>query len=189
MQLLACPITKVHEIGVPPLDGTAVIVTVSPLVPPVTLSVGVVSLVRPAPGVPVSDAGSSVGADGGVGATVSMVMASGAETVDVLPAGSVAVIVTFHVPSARVGRSQPACWPTMYVQVTAEPPPAGVAETVIVSPLVPPDALTVGVLSFVRLSVDDEPLSDEAARSTVGADGALVSIVMLSGVDGADTVP
>jgi hypothetical protein len=59
-----------------------------------------------------------------------------------------------------------------------------VAEMVMVSPLAPPDALIVGVVSFVLLSVDDEPVSDEATRSTPdGADGGVVSTVTLRDCD------
>ena len=53
-----------------------------------------------------------------------------------------------------------------------------VAEIVMVSPLAPPVALMVGVLSLVLLSMFDDPVSDDARRSTpVGADGAVVSTV------------
>ena len=53
-----------------------------------------------------------------------------------------------------------------------------VAEIVMVSPLAPPVALMVGVLSLVLLSVVDDPVSDDASRSTpVGAVGAVVSTV------------
>jgi hypothetical protein len=61
---------------------------------------------------------------------------------------------------------------------------------VMVSPLVPPLALIVGVVSLVWLSESDAPESDDAKRSTpVGADGAVPSIVMGSAVDGADVLP
>ncbi len=54
-----------------------------------------------------------------------------------------------------------------------------VAEMVMVSPLVPPLALIVGVVSFVLLSESDVPESDDVNRSTpVGAVGGVVSIVM-----------
>ncbi len=44
---------------------------------------------------------------------------------------------------------------------------------VAVLPLLPPLTEYVGVVSFVTLSVSDEPVSDAAARSgAVGADGA-----------------
>ena len=46
------------------------------------------------------------------------------------------------------------------------------AEMVMVSPLVPPLALIVGVVSLVSLSESDVPVSEEANRSTpVGAVG------------------
>ena len=52
-----------------------------------------------------------------------------------------------------------------------------VALRVIVSPVLPPVALNVGVLSLVLLSVLSVPESELAARSgTPGAVGALVSI-------------
>jgi len=42
----------------------------------------------------------------------------------------------------------------------------------MVSPFVPPAALTVGVVSLVLLSDDDAPVSDDASRSTpLGAVG------------------
>ena len=52
------------------------------------------------------------------------------------------------------------------------------AEIVTVSPVVPPVADMVGVLSLVLLSVLDDPVSDPLARSGVdGADGAVRSRV------------
>jgi hypothetical protein len=54
-----------------------------------------------------------------------------------------------------------------------------VAEMVMVSPLVPPLALKVGVVSLVLLSESDEPVSDAANRSTPdGADGGVVSMLI-----------
>jgi hypothetical protein len=65
-----------------------------------------------------------------------------------------------------------------------------VAEIVIVSPLVPPLALIVGVVSLVSLSESDAPESDDANRSTpVGAVGGVVSIVMGSADDDGETLP
>jgi hypothetical protein len=50
---------------------------------------------------------------------------------------------------------------------------------VIVSPLVPPLALIVGVVSLVLLSVFDAPESDDANRSTPdGAVGGVVSMLI-----------
>ena len=58
----------------------------------VPVSVGVTTLVRLSPARPVSDSGESTAIGGAEGAVVSIVMASGAETTDVLPAASVAVV-------------------------------------------------------------------------------------------------
>ncbi len=64
-----------------------------------------------------------------------------------------------------------------------------VAEIVMVSPLVPPVALIVGVLSLVLLSVDEVPVSEADMRSTeVGAVGRDVSTVIDNAVD-ADDAP
>ena len=53
-----------------------------------------------------------------------------------------------------------------------------VAVTVTVSPVVPPAAEIVGVVSFVMLSVPDDPVSDARTRSGVaGAAGAVRSMV------------
>jgi hypothetical protein len=65
-----------------------------------------------------------------------------------------------------------------------------VAEIVIVSPVEPSVALSVGVLSLVMLSVDDVPVSDVGMRSTPdGDDGAVPSIVMGSAFDATDVPP
>jgi hypothetical protein len=62
-----------------------------------------------------------------------------------------------------------------------------VAEMVMVSPLVPPLALIVGVVSLVLLSVFDAPVSEEANRSTPeGAVGRDVSTVTDNVLDAAD---
>ena len=61
---------------------------------------------------------------------------------------------------------------------------------VMVSPLAPPLALKVGVVSLVLLSVSDAPVSDATARSTPeGADGGVVSTVMGSAVDDGEMLP
>jgi hypothetical protein len=61
---------------------------------------------------------------------------------------------------------------------------------VMVSPLVPPLALIVGVVSLVLLSESDAPESDDAARSTPdGADGAVPSIVMGSADEEVEVLP
>ncbi len=65
-----------------------------------------------------------------------------------------------------------------------------VAEIVMVSPLVPPVELNVGVLSPVLLSVLDDPESDDASRSTpVGAAGAVPLIEIGSALDDVEVLP
>jgi hypothetical protein len=115
-------------------------------------------------------------------------MGNAVDGADVLPAGSVNVAEMFHVPSVSVGSVQLVADPMTYVHDTVVVPL--VAEMVMVSPLVPPLALIVGVVSLVLLSESDVPESDAAARSTPeGADGAVPSIVMGNAVDGADVLP
>ncbi len=64
------------------------------------------------------------------------------------------------------------------------------AEIVMVSPFVPPVALSVGVLSLVMLSVDDVPRSDDVARSIpLGADGGVASIDIGSEVEAVEVFP
>ena len=64
-----------------------------------------------------------------------------------------------------------------------------VAVMVAVLPLLPPLTENVGVVSFVTLSVSDEPVSDAAARSgAVGADGGL-EIVRASDDEELDVFP
>ncbi len=68
--------------------------------------------------------------------------------------------------------------------------PLLVALTVIVSPVVPPDAEKAGVESDVRLSVDDVPRSEGVRRSgAAGAVGTVVSIVIDNAVLAVDTFP
>ena len=174
-QPVAAPTTKVQVTGVPPPAGVAVTVIVSPVVPPGTSMRGVESPVRlSVEDEPVSDALARSGAPGALGATVSIEIGSAGEALEVLPAGSVRVELTFQVPSLSVPRSQLAAG-TTYVHVTVLAP--FVAVMVTVSPLEPPAALIVGVLSLVTLSVAEEPRSDALARSTpVGALGAVESI-------------
>jgi hypothetical protein len=94
----------------------------------------------------------------------------------------------FHVPSVSVGRVQFVADPITYVHDTVVVPL--VAEMVIVSPLVPPLALKVGVLSPVKLSESDDPVSDAANKSRpVGATGAVPSIVMGNAVDDGEMLP
>ena len=184
---VADPITYVHVLVVVP--SVAEIVTVSPVLPPVADMVGVVSLVMlSVDDVPVSLAAARSGVPA-VPATVSTVIDRPALTADVLPAGSVNVEVTVHAPSLSVGRSHEVADPITYVHVSVDDP--FVAETVTVSPEVPPAPEIAGVLSFVLLSVDDVPESLAVSRSGAdeGVDGAVVSTVMAKLVPAADVLP
>ena len=102
----------------------AVMVAVSPVVPPVTDIVGVVSLVMLSVlDAPVSEDGSKSGAVGVDGvlpddegpllAGASMTKLNGELLADVLPAGSVNVAVVLHVPPDKVGRSHDVALPTV----------------------------------------------------------------------------
>ncbi len=65
-----------------------------------------------------------------------------------------------------------------------------VAEIVMVSPLVPPVELNVGVLSAVKLSVADVPVSEAFNKSRpVGAAGAVPSIEIGSALDDVEVLP
>ena len=124
---------------------------------------------------PESDAATRSGASGAAGAEVSTVSGRAALAADVLPAASVRVAETDHVPSVRAGRSHDVegC-----VNVQVSDVASFVAVTVVVSPAAPPLEDMVGVESEVMLSVDDEPESDPTARSgTPGTAGAVRSMV------------
>ena len=109
---VAEPTTYEHDSVEEPF--VAVTVTMSPEVPPTTENVGVVSLVTlSVSDTPVSDEPSksgvagALGADGGLvaGVGASMNMLKALLVADTLPAGSVRVAVTFHVPPVSVGKS------------------------------------------------------------------------------------
>jgi len=135
---------------------------------------------------PVSDAAARL-TPLGEGAVPSMVIGNAVDDVDVLPAGSVSVDEMFHVPSVSVGSVQFVADPMTYVHDTVLVPL--VAEIVIVSPLVPPLALIVGVVSLVLLSVFDAPLSDVANKSGADREGGLVAIVTGKALDASDSLP
>ena len=162
----------------------AVMVITSPLDCPGREIVGVVSLVMSSVAdEPVSDAATKSGVSP-EGTVESIDNGNAVDAVDLLPAGSVSVALTFQVPSVRVGNVQFDAGNT-YEQLTVSVP--FVAVKVMVSPVEPPLALTVGVLSFVLLSVLEAPVSDACARSTpVGAEGAVVSTVIDNAGDAAD---
>lgn len=83
--------------------------------------------------------------------------------------------MTVHVPAVNSARVHDVAEPTVYEQVFVCDP--SVALIVAVSPLDPPITAIVGVVSFVRLSVLDDPVSESAIRSEVGAAGAVLSTV------------
>jgi hypothetical protein len=169
----------------------AVIVTVSPVVPPLPVSVGEVSLVVLSVALaPVSEDEARSGAVDGAAGGLTIVSGKALDADDVLPAGSVSVALTLHDPGANVGRSHD--WvpvPIVYVQLTVVEP--FVAVIVTTSPTEPPlDSDTAGVASVVLLSVFDVPLSDAAARSGApGAVGADVSITRFVAGLGDETLP
>ena len=159
--------------------------TTSPVAWPVSENVGVVSdVLLSVEDEPVSDDAARSTASPPT-ALVSIPIESDVGLLVVLPAGSVTEDETVHVPSLNVGNVQLVALPTTYEQVTVLVPL--VALSVMVSPVLPPVALNVGVLSFVLLSELLEPVSELLARSgTPGAVGALVSIATDNAVDAAD---
>lgn len=138
---------------------------------------------------PESDAGNRSGAAGADGAVPSMFRLRPPVGPAVLPAGSVAAVEMSHAPSLSGPTSQLfTVGDFTYVQVFVVWP-ALLADTVTVSPsatLSP--AVIAGVVSFVRLSVDDEPVSESATRSGVPA-LADVSTARFIGADAADSLP
>ena len=162
-------------------------VITSPLDCPGREMVGVVSLVMSSVAdEPVSDAATKSGVSP-EGTVESIDNGNAVDAVDLLPAGSVSVALTFQVPSVRVGNVQFDAGNT-YEQLTVSVP--FVAVKVTVSPVAPPAALIVGVLSLVLLSVDDEPVSEPESRSrSVGATGAVVSITNDIGDEGGEILP
>ena len=107
----ADPAVYEHVFVVAPF--TAVNSTVSPAVAPTSVMVGVVSDVTLSESDdPRSDEATRSGVPGVNGAVVSTVSESEAPAADVLPAASVSVADTDHVPSVRVGRSHDAAGTT-----------------------------------------------------------------------------
>ena len=155
-------------------------VITSPLDCPGREMVGVVSLVMSSVAdEPVSDAATKSGVSP-EGTVESIDNGNAVDAVDLLPAGSVSVALTFQVPSVKVGNVQFDAGNTYEHDTVVLP---FVAVKVMVSPVEPPLALTVGVLSFVLLSVLEAPVSDALARSRpLGTGGAPESMVTASPV-------
>src|SRR5207248_951358 len=122
------------------------------------------------PDVPESDAVNRSGADGAVGAAVSMVTDSPVEAALMLPAASVALAVIVWLPEDSVE-----------VAMLQLPLPSAVPLPIWVAPsnsvtVLPASAVPVkvGVATFVRLSVPEAPESEAVARS--GVDGAVGAV-------------
>ena len=166
-------------VAVPRLVAPAKISTVL-LASAVPSKLGVLSLVTSSvEDDPLSDEAKRSGVDGADGVPVSIVMLKPLLAALVLPAASVAFAVMLKVPSARddapgvVKLQSPEPLAVVVPRLVA---PAKIS-TVLFASAVPSK---LGVLSLVSLSVEDEPLSEEANRSGVeGALGLLVSIVIL----------
>jgi hypothetical protein len=185
-QLVAAPTVYVHvTVEVPFVADT---VTSSPVRAPGIEISGVESLVMLSElDAPLSDVANKSGADR-EGGLVAIVTGRALDASDSLPNGSVNVAEMFHVPSVSVGSVQLVAVPITYVHDTVVAPL--VAEMVMVSPFAPPVALKVGVLSPVKLSESDEPVSDVANKSRpVGANGAVPSIVMGSADEEVEMLP
>lgn len=151
-----------HDVDTTP--WLAVIVTVSPVDPPLTDIVGVVSEVTSSDDdEPESDDVERSTPIGALGAAESMMSVILEVDVPAVPAALTADADTVQEPFESAGRSQAAADPTVYVQLRLLLPFDAV--TVTTSPAASPGIDTVGVVSEVTLSTDDEPVSDAALTS------------------------
>jgi len=125
------------------------------------------------------------GVSGAAGARVSIVMLKALDTAETLPAKSVAIAVMLWVPSPRA----------LVVTVALPPLATALPTGVPPSPMVTmrpelAETVNVGVLMLVMLSEVEVPVSLAVARSGVpGAEGTLVSIVMLKADEAAEIFP
>jgi hypothetical protein len=155
----------------------AEIVTVSPDDAPLADIRGVLSFVMlSVDDVPESDAASRSTPPGADGAAVSTVTLSDADAEDETELEDW-VALTAHVPSTRAPRSQVPLVPdAVKVHVTLDSPVL-VAVTVTLAPEMSPVTVMFGVLSLVRLSEVEEPVSEDVVRSTaVGAGIATAAV-------------
>src|SRR5207248_939055 len=129
------------------------------------------------PDVPESDAVNRSGADGAVGAAVSMVTDSPVEAALMLPAASVALAVIVWLPEASVEVAM-----LQLPLPSAVPLPTCVAPSYSVTVLLASAVPEIGRAACrVRLSVPDVAASEPVARSGVdGAIGALLAMVTRS---------
>ena len=167
----------------------AVTVTTSPAEPPDADIVGVASFVTSSElDEPASEDEAKSGTDGALGTNASTDNDIDEPLAETFPAGSVSVPETVQLPPDNVGKSQDDPVPTVYEHDTVDTPL--VALIVATSPTEPPDTENAGVVSEVRLSVEDEPKSDDANKSgTEGAEGADVSTVKLKADPTDETFP
>ena len=160
-------------------------VTVSPATP-VPVMTGVVALVTWSPGTPLSLSADSARPEGAAGRAVSMVMTSGADATEVLPAMSVSVVVSVCEPAASaVLPATDHAPPGATVAVPMAAPPSS---SVTVSPSTPVPVMD-GVVTLVMKS-PGAPLSLAGAsvRPDVGG-WIVVSMLMTSGADATETLP
>ena len=118
-----------------------------------------------------------------------MVIANAELGADTLPARSVTTEVTDHLPSLNAGKSQlVTVADATYVHDTVVPSDLR-ADTVTEVPAgnTPPEI--VGVVSDVRLSVAEAPVSDESDKSGTPEDGAVASIEIDNAALAGDTLP
>lgn len=102
----------------------------------------------------------------------SITIDKGAESPDALFNASTRLDVITHVPSVNVNKLQlETLADSTYVHVTVVAPL--VAVMVTVSPSLTPEDRTAGVVSFVTLSVEEEPVSDDEIR--LGVFGAAIA--------------
>ena len=152
----------------------------------VPVMVGVAVLVIPSMAeIPVSEFVSNIGVAGVSGAFVSMVTVNASETIDVLPAASLACTFSSWVPSARVALAMVNLPVASAVAVPRTVVPSSNV-TVLPASAVP---TTFGVLTLVILSVDDWPESDATSRENTGLFGATVSTVNARLLDPRDVFP
>lgn len=130
---------------------------------------------------PESELASKSGTLGTVGAAVSIVTVSDGEATEMLPTASVALVVSTWLPAPKVGVSVQLPEPSAVVVPTTVVPSYNV--TVALASAVPDST---GAVLEVMLSVLDDPLSDDAARS--GADGIAGATVSIEMVDDDDAV-
>ena len=179
--------TNVHVAVFVPF--VAVTVTASPATAPGTSTLGVVTDVTLSLfDFPVSLTVARSGIPGTGGGVESTTIDSAGPATEMFPAGSVSVAVTVHVPSGIAAKSQLLAEPTVYEHVAEVVPFVPVSVTM--SPVEPPAAESVGVVSAVTLSPSDGPVSDAESRSGVaGAVGGVESMTRGSAFCVAPTFP